>query len=171
MTIPLQPTRDSISVQSRTAPVISGSRPGFRGVSAPGGSHTGAKVTAFGTRIVLYSPFPATATSSARVAAGSLCQGDLAPGFPAHPQRQSCPRVQTEPPWGLSQVALLGNRRLLRKGLAEQSSRDALQATTATMRLCKKPHGGGNPQFRIFQSFESLRLLKAQANCGRRATP
>lgn len=166
MTIPLQPTRDSFTLQSRTAPV--------REPLQPSGHNTRRRNWCERAGVRDHGPQDTGSASqtqpfvSARVAAGRLCQGDLAPGFPAHPQRQSCPRVQTEPPWGALGLHDLGNWRLLCKGLAEQSLRDALHATTATMWHPRCPMAVEILYSEIL--FKLHDLHEAQANCARRLT-
>lgn len=104
MTIPLQPTRDSSTVQSRTAPAREPLRPtGLR--------HPEAKqvrtVSAFGTRAPRYrASLPNTTFHIAPEMPPGHFTWVSAPRFPAHPQRQSCPRVQTGARSGLRRLRL-----------------------------------------------------------------
>lgn len=158
--IPLQPNRDSFTLQSRTAPVREPLRlmglghPEAKQVRTWRRSGPGPQDTASDSQT---QPFV-----SARADDRTLYRG-FSPRVSGLPVGQSCLKGQTEPPWGAFGLQYLGNVRLLCMGLGEQSLSDALHATTVTMRQRKLPHGGGNPLF-LNLSFNLMKDMRRREN-------
>lgn len=169
MTIPLQPTRDSFILQSRTAPV-EGAAPAI-GVSATVGV-TGANDEAFGTTAhKIQRPRPKHNLSvSTRDAARPLYPG-FSPGV-SGPLRKVCrpaAAVENEPRWGPFGVTIFGWWQHLVWALLSKSGYCFASERHWTAGILNAPTVAEIPHDQIHNS-DLLIFQKAQANCVQTAT-
>lgn len=166
----LQPTRDSFTLQSSTAPAKGAVQ--ADGVRTPG-SRTGANGNSVRDQDPKIQGLPPKHNLSyAPEMPPGHFTGVLAPRFPAHPQRQSCPRVQTGARSGPSRLRLpeIG---VISYGPALEGMRLPLQRRSRGLLasfLAEQPTRRKS-SFQNLQLFQSLKTLKAQANYARAAWP